>query len=72
MLLHAPFKSEKLRSPTNECIPNEKEQIGKKTYHAQGFGKEPLSRAEKKIKIINKTSSQCPRERLKIFSPRDC
>lgn len=72
MLLWAPFKSEKLQNLTNQCTPNEKEQTGKKKHHAEGFGKEPLSRAERKIKTINKTSSQCPPERLKVFSPRDC
>jgi len=72
MLLQAPFKSEKLQNSTNQCIPNEKEQTGKKKYQTPGFGKESLSRAEREINIINKTSSQCPPERLKIFSPRDC
>lgn len=66
------FESKKLQIPINLYIPNIKEQIGKKKYHAQVFRKKPLSRAEIKIKIINKTSSQCPPERLKIFSPRDC
>lgn len=72
MLVQAPFESEKLQSPTNQCVPSEKEQTVKENYYAQDFGKEPPSRAERKIKIISKTASQCSPERPKIFSPRDC
>lgn len=50
----------------------QKNKLEREKYHAQVFRKEQLSRAENKIKIINKTSSQCPPERLKIFSSRDC
>lgn len=70
--LKSVLKAKSYKSPQMSTYLIQKNKLEREKYHAQVFRKEQLSRAENKIKIINKTSSQCPPERLKIFSSRDC
>lgn len=60
MLLQAPFKSEKLQNPTNQCIPNEKEQIGRKNIRLKVLERNHSAEQKGKLKLLIKLLHNVP------------